>query len=316
MKDQWFNFNTFQSVWNPVSEVASDMKDLSWYLIIMASSVFVITVILLFLALRKKDHTKKGFDPGDKFILWAGLFIPTIVLIITLVWSLQSSLKISKMNQEEDVLNVKVIGHQFWWEVIYPDHGIITANEIYVPTGANIKFELSSKDVIHSFWIPNIHGKLDMLPDHKTYITMNIEKPGRYRGQCAEFCGPQHALMAFPLVALNEKKFNQWLSLNRRKNNQSFTLNQARGKEIYERESCHTCHAIEGTDFLGKVGPDLTHIASRLTLGAGTIENNPKNLKAWIVDSQSIKPMNRMPKYLSIPEKDLKDLLEYLGSLK
>lgn len=314
--NEWFNFNTFQSVWNPVSEVASDMKSLSWFLIIMSTSVFIITVILLILALRKKDLTQKSFEPGNKFILWSGLFIPTIVLIITLVWSLQSSLKISQMNQEEDVINIKVIGHQFWWEVIYPDHHIITANEIYVPVGSNIKFELSSQDVIHSFWIPNIHGKLDMLPDHKTYITMNIERPGRYRGQCAEFCGLQHALMAFPLVAVSENEFNQWLARNQRKGPLDLSEKEARGKDIYYRESCHTCHAIDGTDFKGKAGPDLTHIATRLTLGAGTIENNPKNLKQWIVDSHSIKPMNRMPQYKNIPEKDLDDLLEYLGRLK
>lgn len=314
--DKWLSFNTFQSVWNPVSEVAADMKDLSWFLIIMSSSVFIITVILLILALRKKDHTKKSFEPGEKFILWAGLFIPTIVLIVTLIWSLQSSLKISKMNQEEDVINIQVIGHQFWWEVIYPDHNIVTANEIYVPVGANIKFELSSKDVIHSFWIPNIHGKLDMLPDHKTFITMNIDRPGRYRGQCAEFCGLQHALMAFPLMAISENEFNQWIALNQKKNIQNLSQSEARGKDIYYRESCHTCHAIEGTDFKGQAGPDLTHIASRLTLGAGTIENNPENLKNWIMDSHTFKPMNRMPKYKNIPEKDLEDLLEYLGSLK
>jgi cytochrome c oxidase subunit 2 len=306
--------NTFQSIWYPVSQAASDIKDLTWFLIIMSTAVVIITVTLLILAIRRRGfNDKKHFNPGEKFILWSGLFIPTLILIFTLIWSLQSSMKISKINQEESALNIKVTAHQFWWEVEYPDYDIITANEIYVPIGANIKFELSSKDVIHSFWIPNVHGKLDMLPDHKTFITMNIAKAGKYRGQCAEFCGVQHALMAFPLVALEENDFNQWLKKNQ---NLQKSVDQSIGKEIYHRESCHTCHAIQGTDFKGKAGPDLTRLTSRLTLGAGTIPNNRKNLQAWIKDSQSIKPLNRMPSYKTLSEKDLQHLLDYLGSLK
>lgn len=306
--------NTFQSIWYPVSQAAVDIKELTWFLIIMSSSVVLITVILLILAIRKRDFKdKKRFNPQEKFILWSGLFIPTIILIFTLIWSLQSSLKIGQMNQEEAALNITVIAHQFWWEVKYPDHGIITANEIYVPVGTNVKFALSSKDVIHSFWIPNVHGKLDMLPDHETYITMNISKPGRYRGQCAEFCGVQHALMAFPLIALEEKDFNQWLERHHKKKNRE---GQSIGKDLYYRESCHSCHAVQGTKFKGKAGPDLTHIASRLTLGAGTIPNSRENLKRWIKDSQSIKPLNRMPSYKTLPEKDLEHLLDYLESLE
>lgn len=305
--------NNFQSVWYPVSQAAADIQDLTWYLIIMSTSVFIITISLLIIAIKKRDFNAKGFNPGEKFILWSGLFIPTLILIFTLIWSLQSSIKIGKMNQEEADLNIKVTAHQYWWEVEYPDYNIITANEIYVPVGANVKFELISKDVIHSFWIPNVHGKLDMLPDHKTFISMNVEKAGRYRGQCAEFCGVQHALMAFPLVALEENEFNQWLSKHQKI---EAVEKDSLGKEIYYRESCHTCHAIKGTEFVGQVGPDLTHIASRLTLGAGTIPNNRETLKAWIRDSQSIKPYNRMPSYKTLPEKDMELLLDYLEGLR
>lgn len=308
--------NTFQSTWHPVSEVAKDIKDLTWFLIIMTTFVFIVTMVLMIFALKKKKEGAKSYTPDDKFILWAGLYIPTVILIGTLIWSLQSSLKISEVNKEKPVINIKVTSHQFWWEVEYPDHNIITANEIYVPINTNVRFELIAKDVIHSFWIPNIHGKIDMLPEHKTYLSINMDKVGSYRGQCAEFCGYQHALMAFPLKALTESDFNQWVNRHQRKEAVVLTEDQTIGKEIYIRESCHTCHAVKGTDFVGKTGPDLTHIATRLSLGAGTIPNNRENLGKWIINSQKIKPLNRMPSYNTLPKEDLQKLLDYLESLK
>jgi cytochrome c oxidase subunit II len=304
-------FNDFQSVFHPVSSAGRDLLDMTLYLIIMCAVVFVVTMAILILALRSPKQAA-----GRKFILWSGIYIPVIILVATLLYSLESTLSIRKLNQEEDVLLVKFIGHQFWWEVHYPEFGIIEANEIYVPVGKTVRLELSSKDVIHSFWVPNVHGKMDMLPEITNYLSFRVDKPGKYRGQCAEFCGVQHALMAYWLVALPEAEFEAWVALRQKDRLEPLGPQEQRGKEIYFRESCHTCHAIKGTDFHGKAGPDLTHIASRLSLGAASMPNSRQHLGDWIRRSQKLKPVNRMPEYPELPDEDLEDLLSYLMTLK
>jgi cytochrome c oxidase subunit II len=303
--------NNIQSAFHPVSSASRDIKDLTWYLIIMCTVVFIATMLLLITGLKKK-----GSAQGNSFILWSGLYIPAIILLGTLFYSLKSSLSIRQMNQQEDVLLIRFTGHQFWWEVHYPEFNITDANEIYVPVGKTIRLELKSQDVIHSFWIPNVHGKMDMLPEMKTYLTFQVDKPGKYRGQCAEFCGPQHALMAYWLVALPVEEFEQWVAQRQKSNLTTLSATQEQGKEIYFRESCHTCHAIKGTSFAGRSGPDLTHLASRLTLAAGSLPNNRENLGQWILHSQKIKPVNRMPEYPYLTKDDLEVLLDYLMTLK
>jgi cytochrome c oxidase subunit 2 len=192
---------------------------------------------------------------------------------------------------------------------------VITANEIHIPVGQPVEFQLKSRDVIHSFWVPTLHGKRDLIPRHVTTMTLQADRPGVYRGQCAEFCGYQHAHMAILVVAEPLEQFAAWLEHQRRPAAEPSDARQQRGQEVFLSAPCVMCHTIRGTLAGGRVAPDLTHIAGRHTLAAGTLPNTPGHLAGWIIDPQHIKPGNRMPAH-SLNADDLQALLAYLGSLK
>jgi cytochrome c oxidase subunit II len=306
-----------QSVLHPASPPAQRVADLWWFMFWLLTGVFLITMLLLLAAIlrgrRRPDRPVAGL--GNGFIVISGIILPAIILLALLVVSVQTTIN---LRMPESDLTIEVIGHQWWWEVRYPDHDIITANEIHIPAGRPVRLRVWSNDVIHSFWVPNLHGKIDMLPEHPNHFWIQSDQPGEFRGQCAEFCGPQHALMAFIVVALPEEQFEKWLEHASRPAPPPHTPGQQRGLEIFFAPppvACYTCHAIKGTEADATIGPDLTHIASRRTLGAGTIANNHGNLAGWIVNPQVIKPGNRMPRTHLEPDQ-LHDLLEYLGTLE
>jgi cytochrome c oxidase subunit 2 len=217
-------------------------------------------------------------------------------------------------------LRIDVTGHQWWWEVEYPDNAdpqniVTTANEIHVPVGRPVLIKMSSDDVIHSFWAPNLDGKKDLIPGHETRTWFRADTAGVYRGQCAEFCGHQHAKMAFFIVAEPKLEFEHWLEGQKgQASKPTDTLAQA-GERVFLSGTCAMCHAIAGTGAGSKVGPDLTHLASRRTIAAGTLPNNTGNLAGWILDPQSIKPGAKMPPNQLDPQ-SLQALLAYLGTLK
>ncbi len=217
----------------------------------------------------------------------------------------------------------------WWWAVEYPEHGLITANELTIPAGEPVRLELTSADVIHSFWVPQLHGKMDLLPGQITQFWIEADRPGRYRGQCAEYCGRQHALMAFEVVALPPEEFVQWLqtqsttakssmddesTAQERPLPQEEDSNLTRGERLFFQHGCGVCHAIEGTPAQGLAGPDLTWIASRNTLAAGTIANTRENLLHWLADPQAIKPGAKMPA-THAPDEELELIVSYLHSL-
>ena len=214
---------------------------------------------------------------------------------------------------------IQVIGHQWWWEVIYqdqtPSNIVTTANEIHIPVGRPIKIELKSGDVIHSFWIPNLHGKKDAFPDHDSAIWLRADKEGTYDGQCAEFCGYQHAQMRLQVIAESEEKFQQWLKNARKNAPDPQTEAQKRGQQVFLGTTCVMCHTIQGTNAGARLGPNLTHVAGRKRIAAGTLPNTAGHLAGWIVDPQKIKPGVRMPQNPLDPQ-DLLALLEYIESLK
>lgn len=215
---------------------------------------------------------------------------------------------------------IRVIGHRWWWEVDYPDHQIVTANELVIPIGEPVGIELSSVDVIHSFWVPQLHGKMDMIPGRVTHFWMQADRPGIYRGQCAEYCGLQHAHMAFVVKALPPEQFVRWLespgTTARPSPEQSpvRSIEEDRGHRLFLRHGCSVCHAIEGTPASGQAGPDLTRIAYRETLAAGTIDNTPKNLLRWLAAPQEVKPGAKMPATEATKE-ELEAIVTYLLSL-
>jgi cytochrome c oxidase subunit 2 len=216
-------------------------------------------------------------------------------------------------------LQVRVTGHQWWWEVEYrdslPQDWAFTANEIHVPVGRPVVFELRASDVIHSFWVPNLGVKRDMIPGDETSVWFQADTAGVYRGQCAEFCGHQHAKMAFLIVAEPPERFAAWLERQRDTARTPADSVAARGQEVFLGSTCVMCHTVSGTPAGSRVGPNLTHLAGRRTIAAGSLPNTRGNLAGWIVDPQRIKPGVRMPPNELAPD-DLQALLAYLESLK
>jgi cytochrome c oxidase subunit 2 len=216
-------------------------------------------------------------------------------------------------------VTVDAIGHQWWWDFQYrdvsPTEFVSTPNELHVPLGQPVVVKAMSRDVIHSFWVPNLHGKRDLIPGQVTQTWISADRPGVYRGLCAEFCGHQHAKMAFTVVVEPLAKFKAWIAHQRQNASEPATAEERRGRDVFLGSPCATCHTIRGTQAASRVGPDLTHIGSRMTLAAGTLPNTSAHVAAWIGDPQAIKPGSRMP---SVPmsREDRQALIAYLRRLQ
>ena len=219
----------------------------------------------------------------------------------------------------EAPLAIQLTANQWWWDARYQDEDpariFHTANELHIPTGRTVQITLKSNDVIHSFWVPNLHGKKDLIPGRSGWIRLRVDRPDVYRGQCAEFCGVQHARMALMVVAEAPQTYERWAQSQREAAPQPEDLRRRRGQEVFVAGPCAMCHTIQGTSANARTGPDLTHLASRATLAAGTVPNNRGQLAAWILDPQSIKPGANMPANRLSPD-DLHALLDYLQSLQ
>jgi cytochrome c oxidase subunit 2 len=198
--------------------------------------------------------------------------------------------------------------------VHYPEHGVTTANEIHIPAGQSIEVRLRAEGIIHSFWVPRLHGKMDMVPGRTNSIWLHADEPGVYRGQCAEFCGVQHTKMAFLVVAQSPGDFDQWVANQRRAATDTLPAQAQAGRALFMALSCRTCHTIRGTEAAGRLGPDLTHVGSRRTLAAATVDNSPENLARWIREPDTIKPGSQMPATQRSPE-EIQAIAAYLASL-
>jgi cytochrome c oxidase subunit 2 len=289
-----------------------------------SAAVWVLVVsFLAFAVIRgrtRKDrplHEPHGDDVMRRGVIIAAS-VTILILAVTLVYDVTTGNAMASLPHNE-ALRIKVTGHHLWWEaeneVSIPSHRLTVANEIHVPVGEPVQIVGTSNDVIHSFWAPNLFGKKDLIPGHATATWFQADTPGVYRGQCAEFCGHQHAKMAVMIVAESRDKFNSWYKSQLQPAAPPADSLAARGEQVFMSRGCPVCHTVGGTRALGTLGPSLTHIGSALTLAAGTIQNNRGNLAGWIVDPQRIKPGVRMPPN-DIPGKDLQALLGYLEGLK
>ena len=251
-------------------------------------------------------------------VVGGAVFITTIVLFVLLISDFVTGRGIHT-NPDPNPLTIKVTGHQWWWEVRYedpvPSNIVSGANEIHIPTGRPVKFELSAGDVIHSFWIPNLHGTKDMVPGHPISTWFQADRAGTFYGQCAEFCGHQHANMRIAVIAHTPQKFDEWLRAQRQPPKQPATDAEKKGQQVFLASTCILCHTIQGTNAGARLGPDLTHVGSRWAIAAGAIPNTPGHLAGWILDPQKIKPGARMPP-TPLGPRDLRALLEYLEGLK
>jgi cytochrome c oxidase subunit 2 len=246
-------------------------------------------------------------------ILWTTV-IATAGLVMLLVADVWTGRALARLPMKE-ALKVELTGHQFWWEVRYPDGGFATANELHVPVGRPVVVTLRSRDVIHTLWLPNLAGKRDMIPGRTALLSLQADRPGVYRAQCAEFCGLQHALMALPVTAQDPAQYERWVMERSRPAPEPATDSRRLGRDVFVRAACAACHAVAGTMARGTLGPDLTHLASRPTLAAGVLPNDRANLQAWIVDPHRFKLGANMPPN-PLPSRDMHALLDYLESLK
>jgi cytochrome c oxidase subunit 2 len=288
-----------------------------------AAVVFVLVVAaLLAAALRRRRADEDPHDPARErrmtSVILVAVSATAAVLFLFMLLNFATGRQLTAAPGPE-ALQIRLTGHQWWWEVEYrdsiPSNWATTANEIHVPVGRPVVLELRSADVIHSFWAPNLGVKRDLIPGEETSVWFQADTAGVYRGQCAEFCGHQHANMAFLVVAEPADSFAAWLARQRDTASTPGDSVALRGQEVFLASSCVMCHAIQGTPAGSRVGPDLTHLASRRTLGAGTLPNTRGNLAGWIVDPQRIKPGVRMPPNELAPN-DLQALLAYLERLQ
>ena len=260
-----------------------------------------------------------GTEQKAHRIVGIALGITVLLIAIMLIDSFVTSHRTATLVDRATV-RIDVYGHQWWWEVIYPNDKepskiIHTANEIHLPAGTVVDIHASSKDVIHSFWAPNIHGKKDLLPGYENDLTLEVDHPGVWRGQCAEYCGMQHAQMAFDIVSQSRDEFDAWYRQQLNSAPEPTSPQTKHGQTVFLNHACALCHTIRGTIAGGTTAPDLTHLASRSTIAAGILKNNVANLTAWVVNAQSFKPGCRMPPNL-MPSSDLNDLVAYLETLR
>jgi cytochrome c oxidase subunit 2 len=301
----------------PRSHAASDIASLFWWMMGISFFGLGVVVCLMLLAWRKAHRrpgheTKEGERLAFRIVIGAGIVFPIVLIaalfVISDIFVIQTTQAPAKAATQ---LTIHVIGHQWWWEVRYPGTAAVTANEIHIPVRTPVRIEVSTADVIHSFWVPRLNRTIDTMPGRTNAIELYADAVGRYRGQCDEFCGLQHAHMGFYVFADPPAKFRAWLA-NMAKPARS---DDAEGRRVFMTSSCADCHAIRGTRASGDVGPDLTHVASRTTLAALTIPNDPSHLAHWLTDSQQVKPGNRMPD-MKLSSSQVHALVTYLDGLR
>lgn len=297
-----------QSALHPAGRDAEELSGLTWFMFGGAVVVWSIVMgVTVYAVLGRKRPRTERF--ADALILGGGVAFPTIGLAILLVYGL--SLLPNWTSSEPADLRVHVRAEQYWWRFGYelPDGSVVeTANELHLPNGQTAEFVLTSTDVIHSFWIPALGGKMDAIPGRTNLWRLTPTKEGTYRGVCAEFCGPSHTFMAFPVIVHDAAGYASWLEAER--------APAVSGSDLFKLTGCDACHTIRGVAETGKVGPDLTHFGSRSTIGAATLPNTRDNLLAWLADPQRIKPGVAMPGYASLPEADRAALADYLMGLR
>ncbi|MFN2500555.1 MAG: cytochrome c oxidase subunit II [Pyrinomonadaceae bacterium] len=308
---------------------ADRLEALWWTFFYVCAAVYVIVMAVLVTAIVKTRKVTQAaaadIKPDENrdrragFVVKAAVALSVVTLFFLMVTSFRAGRAINSLQAAEDPLRIKITGNQWWWNIEYrdqiPSNNIRTANELHLPVGRVVGLELTSTDVIHSFWLPNIHGKKDLIPNYPTTFYFRPDKVGTYSGQCAEFCGYQHAKMRFNVIVETPEEFNAWVAAQRQTPPPPTEKTAQRGQQVFLTSTCIQCHAILGTPANGSVGPDLTHIASRPYLAAGSLVNNDENLRSWITDPQKIKPGNRMPMH-TLSDEDLKALVTYLRSLK
>jgi cytochrome c oxidase subunit 2 len=286
-----------------------------WLMFGLGAAVYAIVAGFIVWAIVRGRGRKVGEGPvsDNTWIVWGGVVVPLMILAVLAVVTVQATTELRK--PEAGALQVEVVGKRWWWQVTYVGTHFTTANEIHLPAGRPVEIGLDSDNVIHSFWVPELAGKVDMIPGQHNVLRFTPKTPGTYLGECAEFCGIEHARMDFVVIVQTDTDFDRWLTQHELTASAPDSEAASEGEVVFMRQSCAGCHTIRGTPAQGTVGPDLTDLGERASIGARTIENTSSNLAAWITDAQRIKPGALMPP-MQLSSRDLSNLVIYLEGLK
>jgi cytochrome c oxidase subunit II len=312
------------TIFSPASSPARMIFDLSLLVYAVCAVIFVVVSALLIYALVKyrKRRGDENREPaqifGSRQIELAWTIIPIIIVLVLFLSSVRVVAATQDAKLPPDTVEVNVVGHQYWWEYRYPGLGVVTANELHIPTSdpahpTPTLLHLYSADADHSFWVPRLAGKTDLIPNHPNRMWVDPEKPGLYLGQCAQYCGVQHAKMLLRVYVHSPDDFRRWIEEQKEPARKVDTV--ARGRELFEQTTCMNCHTIAGTAATGRFGPDLTHLMSRETIAAGIVPNNRDNLRAWIKKPDSLKPGALMPA-IAFDDAELDAVTDYLMTLR
>ena len=314
------------STLNPHGPAAARLTELWWVMFWLGTAVFVLVLALLIAAVLRgrrgtsaTDPDSQSIDTGRNWPILGGILLPLVVIGIVFGYNIYTLAAVENPHGKPDV-QIEVVGRRWWWEVKYPDEGVITANEIHIPVGKPVEIQLQTADVIHSFWIPELHGKMDLIPTRINKIVIQADKAGVYRGECAEFCGLQHAHMGLMVVAQEQADYDNWVKAQQQPAAQPTDQTALQGQQVFMSVGCVFCHTIRGLEDKEidrssvDLGPDLTHLDSRLTIAGASLTKNRGNLAGWIVDAQHVKPGALMPE-MNIDSEQLQALLAYLETL-
>jgi cytochrome c oxidase subunit 2 len=320
-----------QSVIDPAGPQSGKINDLWWSFFWLLGVIFIIVMVVLLLTLTRRqpnigqdsiEATHRASEETESRMrrIVTGATITTIVILFVLIIaSVGTGKSIADLKFRKNPLTIQVTGIQWWWQIEYvnsdPSRTLVTANEMHIPVGRPVQILEQAQDVIHSFWVPNLHGKRDLIPSRTTEEWIEADRPGVYRGQCAEFCGLQHAHMSLWVIAEPEDKFDAWVRAQLQPAANPSTPDTERGQQVFMNHACIFCHQIRGTTAAGQNAPDLTHFASRRGIAANTLPNTKGNLAGWILDPQSVKPGNHMAT-IAVNSTDLQPMVDYLESLK
>jgi cytochrome c oxidase subunit 2 len=327
-----------QSTFNAHGPAAHSIAGLSWFMTILFVIITIIMWVLIAWAFAKRrgnlrEHAPIDVGGGQAWVAIGGLAIPFFILTVIFILGLRllAAFPIHGMagnmqnmaaetHGQSGKPDILIVGHQWWWEVHYLDGGtdeqFTTANEIHIPAHRAVNIELESRDVMHSFWVPSLHGKVDLIPGQPNFIRIEANDAGAYQGQCAEYCGAQHAHMRLLVIAQQPDEYNAWLQQQRKPAAEPDTPAAIAGEQTFLGGACSMCHQIRGTQAGGSVAPDLTHIASRQYIAGNSFPNNDAYLEAWVTHAQSLKPEAQMPDLTQFTGEQLRDLVAYLRQLR
>ncbi|WEK21581.1 MAG: cytochrome c oxidase subunit II [Candidatus Pedobacter colombiensis] len=307
-----------QSIFEVASPEAEKIRALTYGFLIAAAGVMLLIVLLTIYISVKFRAKATSVEPiqikGNRKVEILMVGFPLVLVIGFFFWSIKTMREVLPPHGDGPP-DIIITGHQWWWEAVYPGSKVVAANEIYLPTGKRLLIELNAADVIHDWWVPALGGKMDLIPGMVNHLWVTINKPGTYEGTCSEFCGQQHAWMRIRVVAQSPEDHEQWLQAHSQRTELPMGTLALEGKALFMKASCSNCHSVQGTIATGGEGPDLTHFASRKTMLAGMMDNNPENVYKWLTDPQKVKPGSHMPRFIFAKD-SIAALTAYLTQLK